>query len=87
MNILFPPPRALAILRAIAADRAEMTCGSEPDLFFDGLACCDQSCAHLLSRHGFVEPSRPGAAGQRVPARITATGTAALATFTGGNAR
>ncbi|MFF5987561.1 hypothetical protein [Prauserella flavalba] len=63
--------RAMAMLRAIAAGRAEMACSSEPDLFFDGLASCDQSTAHLLSHYGLIRPARPGLLGQRVPVQLT----------------
>lgn len=66
--------RALAMLRAIAAGRAEMICSAEPDLFFDGLACCDQITAHALTRQGLICPVRLGLAGQKVPAQLTAAG-------------
>lgn len=66
--------RVLAMLRAIAVGRAEMTCSSEPDLFIDGLACCDQSTAHALAHHGLIRPARPDLIGKRVPVRLTAAG-------------
>lgn len=66
--------RTVAMLRAIAAGRADMTHSAEPDLFIDGLPCCDQFAAHELTHHGLVYPSQPGQIGQRVPARLTATG-------------
>ncbi|HVV11203.1 hypothetical protein [Amycolatopsis sp.] len=72
------PRRALAMLRAAAAGRAEMTCSCEPDLFIDGLACCDQVTARLLAHTGLIRPARPGTLGQRVPVRLTAAGHAAL---------
>ncbi|SFJ88705.1 MULTISPECIES: hypothetical protein [Amycolatopsis] len=68
------PARALAVLRAVAAGRAEMTCSCEPDLFIDGLACCDQAIARLLAHAELICPARPGALGQRVPVRLTAAG-------------
>lgn len=42
--------RALAMLRAVGAGRAELTCSCEPDLRVDGLPCCDQATAHALAR-------------------------------------
>ncbi|GHF60138.1 hypothetical protein FHX82_000552 [Amycolatopsis bartoniae] len=68
------PQRALSMLRAVASGRAEMTCSCEPDLFIDGLACCDQVTARLLSHAGLIRPARPGALGQRVPVRLTDAG-------------
>ena len=70
--------RALAILRAVATGRAEITCSSEPDLFVDGLACCDQYTAHVLARRALIVPAQPGRLGQRVRACLTSTGAAAL---------
>lgn len=66
--------RTVAMLRAIAAGRADMTHSAEPDLFIDGLPCCDQFAAHELTHHGLVYPSQLGHIGERVPARLTATG-------------
>nr|WP_166459791.1 hypothetical protein [Amycolatopsis pithecellobii] len=73
-----PTHRVLAILRAVASGGAEMTCSCEPDLFIDGLACCDQATARFLAHSGLIQASRPGAIGQRVPVRLTAAGHAAL---------
>jgi hypothetical protein len=70
--------RERATLRAVALGHAEMTCSCEPDLFIDGLACCDQSTAHRVANAGYVVAARDGRCGERVPARITATGIAAL---------
>ncbi|GAB3492030.1 hypothetical protein [Amycolatopsis cihanbeyliensis] len=67
------------MLRAVAARRALMSCSCEPDLFVDGVACCDQLTAHELARHGLIRPASPGNAGARVPAELTAAGEAALA--------
>ncbi|MFE5501996.1 hypothetical protein ACFQ73_05490 [Amycolatopsis japonica] len=63
--------RELAILRAVASGRAEITCSSEPDLFIDGLPCCDQYTAHVLAHRALIVQARPGPLGQRVPARLT----------------
>lgn len=66
--------RALAILRAVAAGRVEISLSCEPDMFVDGVSCCDQALSHLLAKHGLVRPARAGSIGQRVPALITASG-------------
>ncbi|WP_199434489.1 hypothetical protein [Qaidamihabitans albus] len=72
--------RTLAMLRAVAAGRAHVSCSSEPDLFVDGVPCCDQFAAHALAREGLVRPARPGRVGQRVPAALTDAGRALLST-------
>lgn len=72
------PARVLAMLRAVAAGRAELTCSCEPDLFIDGLCCCDQYTAHQLARGGLIRPNAPGMVGQRVRAELTAAGHAVL---------
>ncbi|PXY30045.1 hypothetical protein [Prauserella sp. PE36] len=66
--------RSLAMLKAVAAGRAQLTCSREPDLFVDGVPCCDQFTAHALSHHGLIRPGRPGLIGQRVPAVLTDAG-------------
>lgn len=66
--------RALAMLRAIAEGRAEITVSQEPDLFVDGLPCSDQSAAHALAHAGLVVRSRAGAPGSRVPALLSEAG-------------
>ncbi|OLF17948.1 hypothetical protein [Actinophytocola xanthii] len=71
--------RALSMLRAVVAGRAMISCSSEPDLFIDDVPCCDQYTAHTLAHAGLVEPVTRGAIGQRVPARLTAAGEAAIA--------
>jgi hypothetical protein len=68
--------RAMAMLRAVAAGRATMSGSCEPDLFIDGVACCDQVTAHVLAHAGYLRPSCPG---DRVPAELTESGRAALA--------
>lgn len=71
--------RDRAILRAVATGRAEMTCSCEPDLFIDGLCCCDQHAAHRLAHAGLIRPAVPGSVGQRVRAELTDTGASMLA--------
>ncbi len=70
--------RDLALLRAVAAGRAELVCGCQPDLLIDGRWCCDQSAAHQLAASGLLAPTRPAPAGTRVAAVLTETGKAAL---------
>lgn len=70
--------RERATLRAVARGDAEITLSVEPDLFIDGLACCDQNTVHRLAHEGFIVAERQGRPGQRVPAAITAAGQAAL---------
>lgn len=70
--------RALAMLRAVSAGRAEMTCSCEPDLYVDGLCVCDQFMAHMLSADGLICPSSLGAIGMRVRAELTPVGMAVL---------
>ncbi|GLY65827.1 hypothetical protein [Amycolatopsis taiwanensis] len=71
--------RAMAMLRAVAAGRAQMSRSCEPDLFVDGVACCDQVTARALARDGYIRPSRPG---DRAPAELTEAGRAALMVVT-----
>lgn len=70
--------RDRALLRAVAAGRAEMTCSCEPDLFVDGLCFCDQFAAHQLAHQGLIRPAAPGPVGQRVRAELTPAGRSAL---------
>lgn len=70
--------RALSMLRAIVAGRAQISCSAEPDLFIDGVPCCDQYLAHTLAHDGFIEPAYQGARGSLVPAALTDSGVAAL---------
>jgi hypothetical protein len=72
--------RALAMLRAVDAGRAELTSGCEPDLYVDGLACCDQTATHDLVHAGLLRPTALVAWGQRVLAELTDEGRAALGT-------
>jgi hypothetical protein len=68
----------MAMLRAVAAGRARMSCSCEPDLFIDGFACCDQMTAHALAHGGYLRPAPEGATG-RVAAELTEAGRAVLA--------
>ncbi|WIV52922.1 hypothetical protein [Amycolatopsis nalaikhensis] len=70
--------RARAMLRAVAAGRAQITCSREPDMFVDGLPCCDQAAARALIHAGLVRAARLGVAGERVPAALSAEGRSAL---------
>jgi hypothetical protein len=70
--------RERATLRAVAGGHAEISCSCEPDLFIDGLSCCDQSTVHRLAREGLIAPAHPGKCGQRVPALLTEAGSHAL---------
>ena len=72
--------RDRAILRAVAAGGAELALGTEPDLFFDGRCCCDQSAVHQLVRSGMIAAATLGLVGERVAATITAAGREALGT-------
>ncbi len=70
--------RDRAILRAVAGGRAELVFGSEPDLIIDGRCCCDQAAAHRLAHAGLIAPLDTATVGERVPAGLTAAGTARL---------
>ena len=71
--------RARAMLRAVEAGRAEVTGGTEPDLYVDGLPCCDQMATHDLVHAGLLRPTQPTSFGRRVCAELTDDGRAALA--------
>lgn len=70
--------RERATLRAVAGGHAEISCSCEPDLFIDGLSCCDQSTVHRLARQGLIAPACPGKCGERVAAVLTEAGSLAL---------
>lgn len=72
------PHRALAMLRAVQAGRAELTDSCEPDLRVDGLACCDQAMARTLAHAGLVAAAGAGPRGAWLPAVLTPTGEQAL---------
>jgi hypothetical protein len=66
------------MLRAVVAGRAQISCAAEPDLFIDGVPCCDQYLAHTLAHDGLIEPAQKGTWGELVPAALTDAGVAAL---------
>nr|WP_202505797.1 hypothetical protein [Amycolatopsis rubida] len=70
--------RERATLRAVAEGHAEISCSCEPDLFVDGLSCCDQGTVRDLVRKGLIEPAECGAYGARVRAVLTEAGVRAL---------
>lgn len=70
--------RERATLRAVARGGAELTTSCEPDLFVDGLACCDQTTVHTLARRGLIAPACAAGYGRRTPAILTPAGHAAL---------
>jgi hypothetical protein len=70
--------RAMAMLRAVGAGRAELTCSCEPDLRVDGLPCCDQATAHELAHAGLIRAASVVAPGQWTRAELTANGRLAL---------
>ena len=74
--------RAIAMLRATAAGRAELTCSCEPDLRVDGLPCCDQVTARFLFHSGLVQRVAGGMIGQWMAASLSPAGETALALIT-----
>ncbi|QWF84466.1 hypothetical protein HUW46_07916 [Amycolatopsis sp. CA-230715] len=68
----------MAMLRAVAAHRAQMSRSCEPDLFVDGFPCCDQVTAHALARGGLIRPADKASVSGRVPAELTDAGRAAI---------
>ncbi|NIH84067.1 hypothetical protein [Amycolatopsis granulosa] len=74
--------RARAMLRAVAQGRAVMSSSCEPDLFIDGVACCDQMTAHALAHGGYIRPATEDGE-RRVPAVLTDAGRAVLAPAVG----
>ena len=73
--------RDRAILRAVAAGGAQLQLGTEPDLFFDGRSCCDQTAAHYLVHAGLITTATLGLVGRRVAAVLTPVGHQALDTY------
>ncbi len=73
-----PSHRAIAMLRAVAAGSAELSWGSEPDLFVDGLPC-DYVTAHELAHSGLIRRHHPALARHRAPAELTEAGRSTLA--------
>lgn len=72
------PPRHLAMLRAVAAGRAELTASRVPDLYVDGRCCTDHTASVDLVTAGLITTTMPGRPGARVPARLTPAGVAVL---------
>lgn len=70
--------RVLAMLRAVAAGRGELTRSCEPDLRIDGLPCCDQVAAHELVHAGLVRACTSDRRGAWVAAELTVLGREAL---------
>ena len=75
--------RDRGILRAVAGGTAELSGGTEPDLFLDGRCCCDQPAARRLVRLGLIAPAVSSTVGQRVPAQVTPDGWALVTTVAG----
>ena len=70
--------RERAMLRAVAQGRCELSGGSEPDLYVDGVPCCDQHTAHDLAHAGLVRAERAARLDERAPATLTEAGRRAL---------
>ncbi|GAA1334190.1 hypothetical protein [Saccharothrix algeriensis] len=71
--------RAKAMLRAVAAGRGELSGGREPDLYVDGLPCCDQMVTHALVEAGLLRARRVVRLDERTAAVLTEAGRAAIA--------
>ncbi|WP_033400611.1 hypothetical protein [Actinokineospora enzanensis] len=69
--------RARAMLRAVAEGRAQLASSREPDLYIDGVPCCDQFTAHLLTHDGLITAEH-GRFGQLAAATLTSAGALAL---------
>lgn len=69
--------RHRAMLKAVAAGRAEALYGCAPDLLIDG-RYCDHLAAHELFRAGLIVVAETGSVGQRVAARLTEIGRSVL---------
>lgn len=74
--------RAWAVLRAVRAGRAEVSCSKIPDLRVDGLPCCDQMTVHELVLAGLITAPTLISIYTWVPASLTCTGVDALAEAT-----
>ena len=51
-----------------------MSSSCEPDLFIDGVPCCDQMTAHTLARSGYVRVAADGSTAELTPAGRAAIG-------------
>lgn len=71
--------RAVNMLKAVRDGRAQLSLGCEPDLYVDGIPCCDQATARTLGRLGLIAANGPGRPGDLVPAVVTDEGRNALA--------
>lgn len=71
--------RTRALLQAVAAGRCELSGGSEPDMFVDGLPFCDQPLAHTLAHAGMVRIDTIVSVDRRAHAELTDAGRLALA--------
>ncbi|PPK65349.1 hypothetical protein V5P93_005868 [Actinokineospora auranticolor] len=69
--------RARAMLRAVAEGRAHLATSREPDLYIDGVPCCDQFTAHLLTHAGLITADQ-GRFGELMPATLTPEGATAI---------
>jgi hypothetical protein len=76
-----PGARHVAVLRAVAAGRAELSVSRVPDVYVDGRCCTDHTVAGVLTAAGLIFAPRATAAplGSRVPAQLTDKGAALLA--------
>lgn len=72
--------RHLAVLRAVAAGRAELTVSQAPDVFVDGQCCTDHTVAGVLTDADLIEAVEVAPLGSRVRARLTDRGAALLTT-------
>lgn len=70
--------RAKAMLRAVAAGRGQLSGGCEPDLYVDGLPCCDQMVTHDLVHAGLLRARRAVRLDERAEAELTDAGKAAI---------
>jgi hypothetical protein len=71
--------RAKSMLRAVAAGRGQLSGGREPDLYVDGLPCCDQMVTHDLVHAGLLRARRAVRLDERTDAVLTDEGRAAIA--------
>lgn len=78
LEAISPPSlthRDRELLRAVAAGRVELSGGTAPDFFVDGVAWCDQFGARRLVSAGYIRRQRVGRFGERVRAHLTREGT------------
>ncbi|GAA1297381.1 hypothetical protein [Saccharothrix xinjiangensis] len=70
--------REVALLRATAANRVELTGNAEPDVRVDALPFCDPVTARALVHAGLIQPVVPVEPGQWAAACLTEAGAVAL---------